>query len=1262
MKSTSLIRLLRSGPLATRVFACSVAALLASHSVQAADGTWTQLISGGLWSTGVNWAGSMIADGSGSTANFNTLDLTADNTVHLDGDRTLTNLIFGDTATATAGNWILDNNAVSTNNLILAGSTPTLTVNALGTAMTATISAIIEGTAGLTKAGAGTLTLTGVNTYTGGTVVSGGTLSINADSALGGTAGGLTFSANGTLNGTNNGTNAPTLVATRTVTLNSGAIMTLSNSVTGSTGLTISGPVTGAGGVAIFTSGNANNFNLNSTANTFTDSLNSGRDTTLAVNSLADSPTASGNLRFGNGSTRGGIISYGVGAIVPLTLNNRRLELTGTTGGGTLDSSAATANCITVNTDLWVSGVGAKTLTLQGSNTGANTLAGKITDGTGSVIALTKTGTGTWILTGANSYSGTTTITTGSLQLGSGSTTGVLSTNSAIVDNAKFTINRSNAVAQGTDFSAAAITGTGSLTQAGAGTTTLTATNSYTGGTTVAAGTLQLGGASGDVLADAGTVTLSGGTLDLNARNETIGLLSITGNSVLTSTGGNGVLTATNTSTGQGMSATGSLTINSGTLTSGAYIVNNNTLTVGGGTLNVTSELLNGFTSAGAVITLNSGAINADTLSYGNFACTYRLNGGTAQLSQFKHRGTGAVDIFLNGGTLQAKATLTSFMTGLGANQNAWLSSGGVTVDTNGMSIPIGCALQHDPAGTATDGGLSKTGAGTLTLGGYTKAAAGTTTGSPTVTMADTGAILVGQSISGTGIPGNVMVTAITPNVSVTISANATATASITATLGGNTYNGTTTISSGILGIGIPSTATSTTILTGPTGTGDVVLADGVTLAETASRWYAPTVTLLGDVTLSGNIRQSVGFKTLDLAGGTRTLHVNPTSGNLKQTIPGNTALEGTGRSRWEMIDISDAHLFVTNAGTLTVQNGTLALDSNLTGDDYAGFMFQFPSIFAANAGLIVGPNVFFQTSVEGSLGTTTDSTLTAKLTVSGIWTLGASVGAGHTVYSLAGTGKVYASMVATNVTARTLTLNGTAGSTSFSGTLNDGPGTGKLALTKTGASTQILSGINTYTGDTTVSGGILAVTGNSIADSNNLIISGGKVSVTGTEVVGALFYGAVPQTNGTYGSSASAATFKDDSRFAGGGVLQVGPLVVAGYATWAATNAGGQTADQDFDHDGVPNGVEYFMGQTGSSFTANPSVVTAGSVRTVTWPRDPAAVATFLVQISDTLAVGGWTDIVPPNAAINETNPNQVTYTLPTGAAKKFCRLVVTP
>ena len=110
------------------------------------------------------------------------------------------------------------------------------------------------------------------------------------------------------------------------------------------------------------------------------------------------------------------------------------------------------------------------------------------------------------------------------------------------------------------------------------------------------------------------------------------------------------------------------------------------------------------------------------------------------------------------------------------------------------------------------------------------------------------------------------------------------------------------------------------------------------------------------------------------------------------------------------------------------------------------------------------------------------------------------------------------------------------------------------------------------------------------------------------------------------------------------------------GYADWADANAGGGPFDGDFDQDGVKNGVEYFYGETGSSFTLNPAPVNG----VITWPRGPNATGvTFKVWQSETLA-DPWEDVT---AAADLSVPGFVKYTLPSGPtapSKLFVRFEV--
>ena len=145
-----------------------------------ANGTWTNP-SGGSWATNGNWSGNATAAGAGNTANFNTLNITANITVTLDAARSIGTLIFGDTNTSSAATWFLTNG--TNGSLMLAGSTPTITVNPLGAGSFANIAARLSGFSGFTKNGTGNLILNNAtNTLTGPVIINAGNIQLNSAS------------------------------------------------------------------------------------------------------------------------------------------------------------------------------------------------------------------------------------------------------------------------------------------------------------------------------------------------------------------------------------------------------------------------------------------------------------------------------------------------------------------------------------------------------------------------------------------------------------------------------------------------------------------------------------------------------------------------------------------------------------------------------------------------------------------------------------------------------------------------------------------------------------------------------------------------------------------------------------------------------------------------------------------------------------------------------------------------------------------------
>jgi len=198
--------------------------------------------------------------------------------------------------------------------------------------------------------------------------------------------------------------------------------------------------------------------------------------------------------------------------------------------------------------------------------------------------SLEKTGSGTLTLAASNTYSGGTTVSAGTLQLGDGTANnGYVA--GTIADNAA--LNFANPSAQAF---MGAIFGSGSLTKSGTGTLTLSGSNMFTGGTTVAAGTLALGSTA--ALLQSTLDTSGGGALSFgNLAAATLGGLQGSGSLVLNNTASAGVsLTVGNnkasTTLSGSLSGSGSLVkVGSGTLTLAASNTYSGTTTISGGML-----------------------------------------------------------------------------------------------------------------------------------------------------------------------------------------------------------------------------------------------------------------------------------------------------------------------------------------------------------------------------------------------------------------------------------------------------------------------------------------------------------------------------------------------------------------------------------------------------------------------------------------------------------------------------------------------------
>ena len=296
---------------------------------------------------------------------------------------------------------------------------------------------------------------------------------------------------------------------------------------------------------------------------------------------------------------------------------------------------------------------------------------------------MTKDGAGTLLLTGGNIYTGGTTISAGTLQLGNGGAAGSIVGN--VTNNGVLAFNRSDILTF-----AGSITGSGVVNQVGSGTTILTANNSYTGGTTISAGVLQLGngGTSGGITGD----VVNNGALVFNRSNAVTFSGLISGIGSLTQTGnGTTILTGANSYAGATM-------VNSGRL-----LVNGDQSAAVGTTSVASGAALGGTGTIGGDVTIANGGILApgDDTEPGTLGINGNLSLAGGAILNYDFGQSNVV-----GGPLNDLVNVAGDLT-LGGTLNVATSGGGSfdpgiyrVINYNGTLTNNGLAIGTIPSGT----------------------------------------------------------------------------------------------------------------------------------------------------------------------------------------------------------------------------------------------------------------------------------------------------------------------------------------------------------------------------------------------------------------------------------------------------------------------------------------------------------------------------------------------------------------------------------
>ncbi|MEI6233951.1 MAG: autotransporter-associated beta strand repeat-containing protein, partial [Planctomycetota bacterium] len=1148
-------------------------------------------------------------------------------------------------ATVTAGSAISVTSFANATNTISAnlalGANQTWNV---ASGKTLAVSGVVLGSGSLTKADTGTVTLSGANTYNGGTTISAGTLRVGNATALGANSGAVSVVSGAVLD-----MNATAMTGTNALTLNGSGI--------GGTGALIgNGNSTYAGAIILgsaSTIGNSsgtmnigNVINLNGSSLTFDGAgsfsfdnnaagisgaggiIKNGTGQLIVNTTLTPTFTFTGDIvvnggyvgfqtpatfftgkntkitggylggRFGSGFTWTGGLGTGANQI-QITGGTSGFSGEGGTGstfligtaGSTLVWGASGQGIATgffnptvflgnapdrmnanglgnLNNGIDLNGA---TRTFTSTQTNSNfaagvgfTISGVISNSSATASGLTKTGAGQIVLASANTYNGLTTISAGVLQItnASGLQNSVLDTTNSITGSASAGLRISattmtlGGLTGSKDLSTVFTSATGgytlltaltlnpglgvsatysgttsgiangaagmTLTKTGAGTQTLTGTNTYTGATIINAGNLTLGfgGVASNILSTTSALTLGGGTLQLTG----------TGTQTL-----NGLTTTANTG-------------------SNILLAANETLTLGA------------LTSAGAVSSLNfnttAGGANASTPAVGtSIVVLTGQTAGNAINSGFTVSDAGGFGLATVDGSNQVirQTTGTTLLPASGAvstidyrvDNNA---GGAAAVGSSSLAVTSSESAKSITVDTTTSNGVLTLNTGvTLSNNTWNFGGTGTNTynitgGTGVNTVATANTISINNVNTGTvTFTSPILAFGVNP-----VTVNGTGT---TVLAGANTFTGATTISGGgtlrvtgnlvaaynaaiTIGAGstfrYSNTSTSLTLGTVATisGAGGVTIDGGkdFTMQSGGDSYSGPTL-------ISGNkTRLITGNVTGALSPNTAITVVGNGSGG-GQLFPGiagtyanNITISGIGFAEGDTQANFDGAIRLDGAinlsGTITLADNsrigkfsgsTSTVSGQITGPFGIDFYGMLNTATQNSIFILSNPNNNYtgNTTIYNGIFNTTNVanlTTTLKLGASNVIPDGAS--AGNVVFAINGANNgatvildlngfsetingltVNSGTFATRITnsvagASVLTIGNNNTSSTFGGTITNTTGT--LAITKIGSGSLTLTGTNTYTGTTTVSAGTLAGTGSITSD---MVVTGGTVA-----------------------------------------------------------------------------------------------------------------------------------------------------------------------